>query len=132
MNAQPIVKSKDIHVFIVDDSEIVRDRLHAILSEMGSVRIVGKADSPQRATEGILNTNPDVIILDIFLNGGNGITVLKDIRGKNITAKVIVLTNYAEDQYRKKCFEEGADYFFDKSIEFDKIIEVIERFSFAA
>jgi CheY-like chemotaxis protein len=43
-----------------------------------------------------------------------------------------MLTNYAQDEYRKKCFEEGADFFFDKSIEFDRVIDVIQKLSAAA
>jgi DNA-binding NarL/FixJ family response regulator len=132
MIPQNNIKPKELSIFIVDDSEIVRDRLTSLLSEMDSVKIIGYAEKPIEATESILRYQPDVIILDIFLNGGNGITVLKNIRAKNIHSKIIVLTNYAQDQYRKKCFEEGADYFFDKSIEFDQIVDVIQRFSVAA
>ncbi|MFA6438375.1 MAG: response regulator transcription factor [Bacteriovoracaceae bacterium] len=126
------MNSKTINVFIVDDSEIVRDRLTSLLSEVSSINIVGYADNPLAATEAIVNQRPDVVILDIFLTGGSGIHVLKNIRGKKISSKVIMLTNYAQEEYRKKCFEEGADFFFDKSIEFDKVVDVIQRISAAA
>jgi DNA-binding NarL/FixJ family response regulator len=129
---QNLVNTKTINVFIVDDSEIVRERLTSMLSEVPSINIVGYADNPLAATESIVALHPDVIILDIFLTGGSGIHVLKNIRGKRITSKVIMLTNYAQDEYRKKCFEEGADFFFDKSIEFDKVVDVIQRISAAA
>ncbi len=102
-----------------------------MLSEVPAINIVGYADNPLSATELIVKTNPDVVILDIFLSGGSGIHVLKNIRGKNVTAKVIMLTNYAQEEYRKKCFEEGADFFFDKSIEFDRVVDVISKFSTA-
>lgn len=129
---QTLVNTKTINVFIVDDSEIVRERLTSMLSEVPSINIVGYADNPLAATESIVMHRPDVIILDIFLTGGSGIHVLKNIRGKKITSKVIMLTNYAQEEYRKKCFEEGADFFFDKSIEFDKVVDVIQRISAAA
>lgn len=124
--------TKELRIFIVDDSAIVRDRLTSLLAELESVKIIGYAENSAQATDEILQSKPDIVILDIFLNGGNGITVLKNIRGKKIQSKIIVLTNYAQEQYRKKCFEEGADYFFDKSIEFDKIVDIITRFSVAA
>lgn len=124
--------NKMVNVFIVDDSEIVRDRLTSMLSEASMINIIGFADNPLSATEQILKLKPDVIILDIFLTGGSGIHVLKNIRKKHITSKVIVLTNYAQDQYRKKCFEEGADFFFDKSIEFNRVVDVIQKLSVAA
>ena len=128
---QTVDHHKKINVFVVDDSEIVRDRITAMLSEVPAINIVGYADNPLSATELIVKTNPDVVILDIFLSGGSGIHVLKNIRGKNVTAKVIMLTNYAQEEYRKKCFEEGADFFFDKSIEFDRVVDVISKFSTA-
>lgn len=126
------VHLKLLNVFIVDDSQIVRDRLTSLLNELGSINIVGYANNPLSATELIVATQPDIIILDIFLVGGSGIHVLKNIRSRNIQSKIIVLTNYAQEQYRKKCFEEGADFFFDKSIEFDKIVEVIQKLRIAA
>ncbi|NUN68506.1 MAG: response regulator transcription factor [Bacteroidetes bacterium] len=126
------MKTKPINVFIVDDSAIVRERLTALLNEVPSITIVGFADNPLAATEAIVAQQPDVIILDIFLTGGSGIHVLKNIRGKHVPAKVIMLTNYAQEEYRRKCFEEGADYFYDKSIEFEKVVETIHRIAEAA
>jgi DNA-binding NarL/FixJ family response regulator len=131
-NTQTLEQTRTINVFIVDDSEIVRDRLTSMLTEVSSINIIGYADNPLAATESIVRSKPDVVILDIFLTGGSGIHVLKNIRGKKITSKVIMLTNYAQDEYRKKCFEEGADFFFDKSIEFDRVIDVIQKLSAAA
>jgi len=129
---QTLENTRTINVFIVDDSEIVRDRLTSMLSEVPSINIIGYADNPLAATESIVRSKPDVVILDIFLTGGSGIHVLKNIRGKQITSKVIMLTNYAQEEYKKKCFEEGADFFFDKSIEFDRVIDVIQKLSAAA
>jgi len=129
---QTIDQLKKINVFVVDDSAIVRDRITSMLSEVPAINIVGYADNPLSATESIVRSKPDVVILDIFLTGGSGIHVLKNIRGKKITAKVIMLTNYAQEEYRKKCFEEGADYFFDKSIEFDRVVDIITKLSTAA
>ncbi len=129
---QTLVKTKPINVFIVDDSVIVRERLTSLLSEVPFIAIVGYADNPLAATEAIVTQRPDIVILDIFLTGGSGIHVLKNIRGKNIATKVIMLTNYAQEEYRRKCFEEGADFFFDKSIEFDKVVDTIHRITAAA
>ncbi len=128
---QKIDRYKKINIFIVDDSEIVRDRITSMLSEVPAVDIVGYADNLLSAMKGIIKSNPDVVIMDILLIGGSGIQVLKNIRRKKITAKVIMLTNYAQEEYREKCFEEGADYFFDKSIEFDRVINVITKLSTA-
>jgi len=59
--------------------------------------------------------------------GGGGIEVLEEINKKNLPVKKIVISNYPYFQYKKKCLELGADYFFDKSTEFEKVKEVISN-----
>jgi DNA-binding NarL/FixJ family response regulator len=67
------------------------------------------------------------VILDIRMPGGSGIDVLENIKKTNAAPVVIVLTNYPYPQYRKKCMALGAEYFFDKTTEFEKVTEVIEN-----
>ena len=112
-----LVSTKSISVFIVDDSEIVRDRLTSLLSEVPSINIVGYADNPLTATESIVALRPDVVILDIFLTGGSGIHVLKNIRGKQIASKVIMLTNYAQEEYRQRSRAAGFDLHLTKPLD---------------
>ena len=114
-------------VFIVDDSALVRERLIALISEYPEIEITGQAENAQEAINSIRKLKPDVVILDIRMPGGNGIEVLRNIKKYNSAPTVIILTNYPYPQYRKKCMEAGADYFFDKSTEFHKIIEVIKK-----
>ena len=114
-------------VFIVDDSALVRERLIAMISENPEIEITGQAENAQEATNSIRKLKPDVVILDIRMPGGNGIEVLKNIKKNNSAPTVIIFTNYPYPQYRKKCMEAGADYFFDKSNEFHKIIEVLKK-----
>lgn len=114
-------------VFIVDDSALVRERIIAMISEHPGIEIAGQAENAQEGINSILKLKPDVVILDIRMPGGNGIEVLRNIKKNNYAPTVIILTNYPNPQYRKKCMEAGADYFFDKSTEFNKIIEVIKK-----
>ncbi len=114
-------------VFIVDDSAVVCERLETMLSEIPEVEIIGQAGKPVEAIKSIQSLNPDVVILDIRMPGGSGIDVLEYIKKDNLDPTVIILTNYPYPQYRKKCMERGADFFFDKSTEFEKIIEVIKK-----
>ena len=77
-----------------------------------------------------ITTDPTLgvpLILDIRLPGKSGIDVLKDIRAKKLPSRVIMMTNYPYPQYRKKCEELGADYFFDKVTEIEEIPKVIEE-----
>ena len=114
-------------VFIVDDSALVRERIIAMISENPGIEITGQAKNAQEGINSILKLKPDVVILDIRMPGGNGIEVLKNIKKNSSSPTIIILTNYPYPQYRKKCMEAGADYFFDKSTEFNKIIEVIKK-----
>ncbi len=114
-------------VFIVDDSALVRERIIAMISEHPGIEIIGQAKNAQESINSILKLKPDVVILDIRMPGGNGIEVLENIKKNNYAPTTIILTNYPYPQYRKKCMEAGADYFFDKSTEFNKIIEVIKK-----
>ena len=114
-------------VFVVDDSPLVRERLVALLSEVEGVDVVGSADSAEEGIEGISTSKADVAILDIRMPAGNGIAVLERIKRQGSSPTVIMLTNYPYPQYRKKCMNAGADYFFDKSSEFHKVMDVLER-----
>lgn len=111
-------------IVIVDDSAIIRGRLISMLSADNSVRIIGTTGIKEEAVNMIFERRPDLVILDLKLYNGSGICVLEKIKKELPEIKVAVLTNYAEQQFMDKCFELGADYFFDKSKEFEKIMDV--------
>ena len=114
-------------VFIADDSTIVRERLITILSDIEEIDVVGQASKGDEAIELIEKLNPDVLVLDIRMPGVNGIETLQKIRETNLDIVVIMLTNYPYPQYKKKCLESGANYFLDKSNEFEKIPEILDQ-----
>lgn len=114
-------------VLIVDDSKIVCEGLQQMLINIAGVEVVGQANNARDAITAISEYEPDVVILDIRLPGLSGIDVLKDIRAKNLSSRVIMLTNYPYPQYRKICEELGADYFIDKVTEIEKVTEAIEQ-----
>jgi DNA-binding NarL/FixJ family response regulator len=114
-------------VFVVDDSPLVSERLVSLLSDVEGVDVVGTAESADEGIESISRSKPDVVILDIRMPARNGITVLEEIKQQESPPTVMMLTNYPYPQYRKKCMEAGADYFFDKSGEFHKVTDLLER-----
>ncbi len=114
-------------VFILDDSTVVCERLISMLSEIPEIEIAGQAQNAHDGIESIRKCKPDVAIIDIRMPGGNGIDVLKHLRNIKPSPLKIILTNYPYPQYRKKCMDAGADYFFDKSGEFGKVIEVLKK-----
>jgi DNA-binding NarL/FixJ family response regulator len=113
------------NVFIVEDSESVRERLARMLGDMEGVNVVGEAETPGEALEGILRTRPDSVLLDLHLLGGSGLDVLRRAHPQTPGTVFIVLTNHPDAQYRRACMAAGADYFFDKSSEIAKVREVI-------
>jgi DNA-binding NarL/FixJ family response regulator len=118
--------AEEMNVFIVEDSASIRERLAALLGDIEGVTVVGQAETPGEALEGILRTRPDSVVLDLHLLGGSGLDVLRQARSQAPATVFIVLTNYPNAQYRRICMEAGAAYFFDKSSEIAKVREVIE------
>ncbi len=116
-----------MRVLIADDSKPVRERLVSLISEVENVNIVGQAENTIEAKILIKELNPDLIILDIRMPGGTGMDILGNIKKFNPKIKIIILTNYHFPQYKEKCLSTGADYFFNKSGEYEKVIEVIEE-----
>ncbi len=111
-------------VYIVDDSESIRQRLVSMLSDIREVTIVGEAKTGADAIEGIVRTKPNSVLLDLNLGATSGLGVLKAIRERLPVTTFVVLTNHSEPQYRTACIKAGARYFLDKSTEFDRVCEV--------
>jgi DNA-binding NarL/FixJ family response regulator len=116
-----------LKVFISDDSATVRERLVTMALDLPEVDVVGQAKDVPGTLEAVRRIRPDVVILDIRMPGGNGIEVLREVKKMNPAPRVIMLTNFAYAQYRKKCEQAGADFFLDKSTESDKLPQALEQ-----
>jgi len=115
-------------LFIADDSEGMRERIRELVSAIDGVELVGKAGDVQSSIKGIMDLKPDVVILDIRMPGGNGLDVLRKVKGHPQKAPlIIVLTNYPFPEYKEIAIKLGADHFFDKAAEFDEVQKVLER-----
>ena len=112
-------------VFVIEDAAEVRKRLVAMLRAIAGVVIVGEASSVQAGIDGALSTQPDVLLLDIQLEDGSGLDVLKAVKPRCDGLRVIVLTNFASAQYRQASLAAGADAFLDKSEEFGRVPEIL-------
>ncbi len=82
-----------------------------MLGDVEGVTIVGEAETPASAIDGILRTRPDSVVLDIQLTGGSGIEVLRRICPVAPNIVFIMLTNHPDPQYRKICMQSGATLF---------------------
>ncbi|MBS4099590.1 MAG: response regulator transcription factor [Sulfuricella sp.] len=108
-------------VFIVEDAELMRQHLVSMLVEIPGIKISGYAVNETSAIAHVDEVRPDVVILDLSLQDGSGISVLEHIKKNRPETKVMVLTNYTDDFYFNRCKRAGADYFFDKSFQFMKV-----------
>ena len=123
-----------MNVFIVDDSKILCARLRAMISGIEGVAVLecvhsvsGAIASLRKFADG--NGSLDVMILDMWLSDGNGVTVLREARKFSPRTVIVVLTNYPDEQCRRICEIEGADFFLDKSMEFEGVRMILRQMS---
>jgi PAS domain S-box-containing protein len=121
--------SSTLKIMTVDDSPVIAERLQFMLSEIDSVEFLGNALNISSALELIDQRAPNVVILDIHLKDdllvANGVHLLIQLRRRYPEMKIIMLTNLSVPQYKSTCMAFGADYFFDKTIDFEKIPDVV-------
>lgn len=114
-----------IHVFLADDSPAIRERIGALLAAQG-MRISGEDGTPQGCIEAILATHPDVVVLDVQLEGGTGLQVLKAVKPRDPGVAFVVFSNNAAPAYRNRYLAAGAVSFLDKSSEFDQLAPAVQ------
>ena len=114
-----------IKVVLVDDVPSILNRLESLLASLEEVVVVGNAENVADALALIERLRPDAIVLDLRLPDGNGTQVLKQAKEGADAPGVIVLTSHPSPQVRKACLALGADYFFDKSLEFSRVTQAL-------
>lgn len=112
-------------LFIVEDSIPVRERLVRSLEGLEGLDIVGTAEDVTAAIAGLEHNAPDALILDLQLPSGSGLQVLRAVREKLPGMRVIVMTNFAAEPYRKAAMAAGAEIFLDKSAEFGRVRDIL-------
>jgi DNA-binding NarL/FixJ family response regulator len=117
--------ASEMRILIADDSVIVRERLIGLLSELQGIEFIGQAEDAMEARILAAKLRPDVAILDLRMPKGSGAEVLLELKKLDPAPRVIMLTNYPQAENRKKCMDGGADYFFDKSTEFQTVVAVL-------
>ena len=118
-----------LRTYIVEDSPVIRENLIATLEEMVPVEVIGTADDETSAAQWLNQSENacDLVIIDIFLKSGSGLGVLQAARDTAGRRKLVVLSNYATPDMRRKCLQLGADKVFDKSNEIDGLISYCSR-----
>ena len=122
---QDVINQMSIITYIVEDSATIRENLILTLEEIAPVKVVGFAETELEASAWLSSHKGDwqLAIVDLFLKEGSGLGVLKGCQKRNSFQKVVVLTNYATSDIRRRCAELGSDAVFDKSNELDELLE---------
>jgi DNA-binding NarL/FixJ family response regulator len=115
----------ELKTYIVEDNATIRENLIGTLEELACIKALGWAETETEA-KGWLARNDglwDLTIVDLFLKQGSGLGVLEACRDRPPGQRVVVLSNYATADMRKRCTQLGADAVFDKSNEIDALVE---------
>jgi DNA-binding NarL/FixJ family response regulator len=114
-----------IRVFLAEDSAAIRQRVKELLAEQG-MKVAGEGGTPQGCIDAILASPPDVVVLDVQLDGGTGLQVLKAVRAADPAVAFVVFSNNAGPAYRSRYLAEGATQVLDKSTEFKQLAQAIQ------
>jgi DNA-binding NarL/FixJ family response regulator len=114
-----------MNLFIVEDSIPVRDRLVRSIEDVPGLDIIGTAEDVGTAIRALTDRSPDALILDLQLPSGSGLDVLRAVRQQCPHMRVIVMTNFAAEPYRKAALAAGAEIFLDKSAEFSRVRDIL-------
>ncbi|HEY9094295.1 MAG TPA: response regulator, partial [Hydrogenophaga sp.] len=114
-----------LRTFIVEDNPVILKNLVDTLEELTDLKVIGTTGNEEDAVRA-LSTQADtldLVIVDVFLNSGSGLGVLKSAQQMDLAARRVVLTNYATEDIRRRCANLGADAVFDKSKELEDLID---------
>jgi two-component system OmpR family response regulator len=114
-----------LNLFLVDDSSLICQRLVRLLAGVPGTQVVGTAATPEQAIARIAATQPHIVIIDIHLHNGNGITVLKQMADSLPAVIAIVLTSFVTAQMEKACRDAGAKFFFDKATQIGRLCDAV-------
>jgi len=116
----------EIRVLLVDDHDVVREGLKALLNRREGMTVVGEAGSVAQSVEVALKVKPDVVVMDLRLPDGSGVEACREIRSELPEAKVIMLTSYADEEAVMSSILGGASAYLLKQTRGSQLAEAIE------
>lgn len=114
-------------VLVIGDSLKIRQRLINIVCESEDMELIGQSKVTSEAMNICLSLRPDMVIMDMDAQTNDSAGMLTQIKKCNASIVVIALSNYPFAEYATKCIESGADYFLEKSTEFDQIGKILRQ-----
>lgn len=114
-------------VLVVDDHPIVRQGLALLINREPDLAVCGEAEEMHTAMHEILTTHPDIVVVDISLNGPDGLELLKSIRMRHPHLPVLILSMHDESIYAERALRAGANGYIMKQEATEKVLEALRR-----
>lgn len=122
-----------LHALLVEDNKLIRDNLIPTLEALSAARVDGIAETEADAITWLESHDGwDIAVVDLFLREGSGLGVLASCANRRATQRVVIFSNYATEEVRRRATELGADAIFDKSTEIDGLLDFLERLQAAS
>jgi response regulator of citrate/malate metabolism len=118
---------RKLSVLIVDDNRFYVDRMTEMLNDLEGIGLINTAKNYREAYYQLGNVEHDLVLLDIHLPDGNGLNLLKQIKGSPAKTEVIMVSNNSDDFYRRQSKELGAYYFLDKTNDFEMMPAILSE-----
>jgi DNA-binding NarL/FixJ family response regulator len=122
---------RPLSVLLIEDSPLIRRSLVEAIDASGELQVTAWADTPENAIALLASTQFDAVIVDLQLQRGSGVEVLAYLQRTGMTDSTFaaVLTNHALPAYRERCLQYGVRHFFDKSLEFDRVLDELHHYA---
>jgi DNA-binding NarL/FixJ family response regulator len=114
-------------VFVVDDHPIVRQGLALLINRESDLTVCGEAEDAQSAMEAIVAAQPDILVVDISLNGPDGLDLLKSVRARYPGLMVLILSMHDESVYAERALRAGAQGYIMKQEATEKVLVALRR-----
>jgi DNA-binding NarL/FixJ family response regulator len=123
------MKKNSITVYLVDDHRILRDGLRMLLELQGDIRVVGEAEDGRKALEGVLETKPDIVLMDITMPELNGIDATQNIMLRLPGTKIVILSVHSDTEHIYRAFQAGAAGYLLKESAGDEVVKSVRAVS---
>ncbi len=124
---QPTAAIKKSKVLVVDDHPIVRQGLALLINRESDLMVCGEAEDARMAMQSIITDKPDIMVVDISLNGPDGLDLLKDIRTRYPELPVLILSMHDESIYAERALRAGAQGYIMKQEASEKVLLALRR-----
>ncbi len=126
MNLPPALSKKN-RVLVVDDHPIVRQGLSLLINREADLMVCGEAEDARMAMQAIITARPDILVVDISLNGPDGLDLLKDVRTRYPELPVLILSMHDESIYAERALRAGAQGYIMKQEASEKVLVALRR-----